>query len=594
MKVKKIEQRVLLFTCLLVITALAAMPAAAQISPAEPTPQAPLTAQTAESSVYLPIIMRPPPPDLFIGEYEVTQATQNLDNTVSLVAGKATVVRVYAQTDVTGGVAGVSVSVSGTRNGVPLPGSPLLVGPKSVGTTWTRNNLNTSFNFSLPSDWLSGAVSLQIRVDPNNLFDEGSKESNNIANFQANFNNVPALAVKVIPITYIDPATNLEFPPASYTYLGPGLVRMYPINAATVTRRAGEYFWYDNLRIDNNWSRLLLDIARLKDLDGAPLSQVYYGLVPLFNELGYTWFSSGIAGIGYVGLRVSAGLADASAYGLSGSDIANHEIGHNLGREHAPCGVVGEDPDYPYVGGLIGQTGLRIDLMQLYDPAVYADIMGYCDPVWISDHNYQALYAAQMATASAAQVSPEPVESLLVSALLAEDGVIEMDPVYAFSGIPDPLPAESEYLLELLDDQGERVAAFLLPVQRAEEEQVKTRAIVSRVPLPGEPFARVRIVENGKPAAERAISQTDPALLAQPAVEAGEQGAVLRWGATNTPAIVRYTQDGGESWTTLALDHLGGELALDEQTLPAGILHFEIILADQVGSTLTLDWEAVP
>jgi hypothetical protein len=55
--------------------------------------------------------------------------------------------------------------------------------------------------------------------------------------------------------------------------------------------------------------------------------------------------------------------------------------------------------------------------------------------------------------------------------------------------------------------------------------------------------------------------------------------------------VVRYTSDNGATWTTLALDYLGGELALDEQILPQGNIHFEIILADQTGASLTLDWD---
>ena len=114
------------------------------------------------------------------------------------------------------------------------------------------------------------------------------------------------------------------------------------------------------------------------------------------------------------------------------------------------------------------------------------------------------------------------------------------------------------------------------------------------MPLPDQPFASIRILEKGLPVAARRIATVDQASLAQPALESSEQGAVLRWGAANTPAVVRYTQDGGETWTTLALDHLGGELVLDPQALPQGSLHFEIILADQAGSSLALDWENTP
>jgi hypothetical protein len=587
MKVKK-KKLILLTTNFLALIALvfASIPVSAQIGVEDtPTPP-PLNRLTAESSVYLPLILRNPR-ELSFGAFEVTQATQNLNNTVSLVAGKSTVVRVYAQSNINEGLGGVYVSVSGTRNGVPLTGSPLLQGPKSVSPSWSRGNLNSSFNFPLPANWLSGTVTLQIRLDPNNAINE-LNEDNNLITYVANFTNVPALDVKVVPIEYTDPGTNLTYPAASSNYLAPGLIKMYPITSATVTRRA-TISWSQNLSNQTSWLNLLNQIATLKQTDGSPPWQIYYGLVPLLDNNGWTWFRSGIAGIGYVGYRASAGLADFSPY-LNGSEIANHEFGHNLGQDHAPCNVSG-DNNFPYPGGLIGQYGLRIDGMQIYDPTIYADIMGYCDPVWISDYTYQALFNNQIATGAASQASQSTVESLLVRAALLEDGTVQMEPAYTFTGFPDALPAESDYVLELVDDSGSVVASYPIPVLRAEEETFKFRSINTMVPLPDQPFATLRIVAKGKPAAQRSVASASQRTFIMPSIQLSEQGTVLNWGSASTPAVVRYKQDGDETWTTLAVDHLGGSLVLDEQALPVGTFHFEIIMADQTGSTLALDWE---
>ncbi|OGO34447.1 MAG: hypothetical protein A2W35_03530 [Chloroflexi bacterium RBG_16_57_11] len=589
MKVKKHNHHTLLITNLIALTALvfASIPVSAQTG-AEGTPTpAPFNRLAADSPVYLPLIFRPAPPDLVVGGFEITQATQNLSNTVSLVAGKSTLVRVYVQTDGDVAIQGVHVSLSGTRNGSQLNGSPISAGPKSVTKSWSRGDLNTSFNFSLPSEWLLGTVTLQIRLDPNNAISEGS-ETNNLSTTVANFNNVPALDVKVVPIQYNDPRSGLTFPPAGSNYLAPGLVRMYPINSAAVTRR--EYIsWSQNLAIDTNWQNLLSRIATLKQTDNAPEARIYYGLVPLRDDSGNVWFRSGVAGIGYVGYRASVGLADLSPY-IDGSEIANHEIGHNLGRSHAPCGVSG-DPNFPYAGGLIGQFGLRVDLMQLFDPAIYADIMGYCEPVWISDYTYQALFNNQVAVGASPQTSQPVVPSLLVRAALLDDGTVQLEPAYAFTGRPDPLPADSDYFLELVDESGVPVASYPLLVMRAEEETFVFRSINTMVRLPDQPFTGLRITEKGQLAAQRSMSPVSQRAQAMPSLHMSVQGAVLDWGEAATPAVVRYRQDGEETWTTLAVDYLGGSIDLDPQALPPGILHFEIILADQIGSALTLDWE---
>jgi hypothetical protein len=590
MKVKNIKRYSLFITNLLALTALvlASKPVSAQTGPGgAPTPP-PLNRLTAASSVYIPLVSRPPAQDLLVGGYEITQATQNMNNTVALVAGKTTVVRVYVQTDGDVTIPGVNVSLTGTRNGSSLPNSPLTTGPKSVTKTWSRGNLTSSFNFTLPSEWLSGSVSLQMRIDPGNSIIEGN-ETNNLTSTVANFTTVPALDVKVVPIQYNDPGTGLTFPPAGSNYLAPGLLRMFPISTATVTRRA-EISWSQNLAIETNWHNLLSRIATIKQTDNAPESQVYYGLVPMRDDSGNRWFHGGVAGIGYVGYRASVGLADLPSIGIDGSEIANHEIGHNLGRPHSPCGVSG-DPNYPYVGGMIGQFGLRIDLMQLFDPATYADIMGYCEPVWISDYTYQALFNNQVTAGATPQVTQPLAPGLLVRAELLDDGAVQLEPAYTFTGRPDILPDQSDYSLELLDDYGAIVASYPLPVMTAAEETITFKSVNTMVPLPGKPFTVYRITEKGTPAAQQSMTVASQRTQAMATVEPTVQGAVIRWGEPTTAAVIRYRQEGDETWTTLAVDHLGGSIELDSPALPSGTLHFEIILADQTGSILTLDWE---
>ena len=69
-----------------------------------------------------------------------------------------------------------------------------------------------------------------------------------------------------------------------------------------------------------------------------------------------------------------------------------HEIGHNHGRAHAPCGAAaGPDPEFPYRGGTIGGWGYDERRRGLVRPNAF-DFMGYCQPRWISDYNYTALW----------------------------------------------------------------------------------------------------------------------------------------------------------------------------------------------------------
>jgi Beta-propeller repeat len=100
---------------------------------------------------------------------EVNQAIQTWRNMIQLVKDKDTGVRAFVETAVAGApnqnVVGV---LHGTRNGNPLPGSPLTavnaggsvnVQPNIVSR---RGTLGDSFNFNLPLSWLSGTIVLRF------------------------------------------------------------------------------------------------------------------------------------------------------------------------------------------------------------------------------------------------------------------------------------------------------------------------------------------------------------------------------------------------------------------------------------------------
>ena len=96
-------------------------------------------------------------------------------------------------------------------------------------------------------------------------------------------------------------------------------------------------------------------------------------------------------------------MTKATIYGdwdLHGDDFSAHEIGHNLGMSHAPCGNPADpDPNFPYADGTVGQYGFDVNGQTVADKT-QPDIMSYCDPEWVSDYTYKMWYADQMATLS--------------------------------------------------------------------------------------------------------------------------------------------------------------------------------------------------
>ena len=104
-------------------------------------------------------------------------------------------------------------------------------------------------------------------------------------------------------------------------------------------------------------------------------------------------------------------------YGDFEWDVATliHEMGHNHGREHAPCGdPAGPDPSFPYAGAVLGARGWDVGTGTLIDPVAvdpelgmaHTDFMSYCWPQWWSDYSWQALVERVRLVTSQAEAKP--------------------------------------------------------------------------------------------------------------------------------------------------------------------------------------------
>jgi hypothetical protein len=119
---------------------------------------------------------------------------------------------------------------------------------------------------------------------------------------------------------------------------------------------------------------------------------------------------------------------------------------------------------------------------------------------------------------------------------------------------------------------------------RGMETRAPQWAISAIVPRPAQPFAGIRLVRGGTVVATRSFGQSAPATAAAaPSLARQADGTLLlSWGSPKAPALVRYTADGGRTWTVLGVDVLGGALSVDAAGLPDGAGRFEITTADSV------------
>jgi hypothetical protein len=533
-----------------------------------------LAAGNSPALAYLPVVFGRAL-DLTVTNLEVTQSVQRADNSVPLVAGRSTVLRVFARTLVGTPPNNVIVTLAAWRGGAPL--GTISLGPGLVPPSPSRADYNSSRNFLLPASWLSGTVVVVATVDASAVVAE-SNESNNSLQVTLNFNQVPPLDIKIVPVDYIhqgsvNPGT---YPGQEDSRIKEWIQRAYPVNSVVTSFGSPHLGFQGNLEVGSEWSELLYAVTDRKFFDAAPASQVYYGLIPIRN--GSTqWFFSGIAGIGWIGSRTSVGLNLPSLNGTG--KLAAHEVGHNLGRYHAPCGV-STQAYYPYSGGIIGEYGLDINgsSISLLSPSAYLDVMSYCSPEWISDYTYVGLYTDQLANGLAAATSADP--QLMIRVRFDPDGVPQLMPVYVVSRGPAAQAAGGEYTISLLDADGATLSSHNTSLVEAGEEGVDVRAIYAAIPLPAAPVAAIQLAGPVGLSARRELTSIASRPAGTASLTRSGRTMSLAWDRPETPVLVRFLSDDGRTVSTLGVDILGGILSVATDTLPVVPGRFEIIPAD--------------
>jgi hypothetical protein len=168
-----------------------------------------------------------------------------------------------------------------------------------------------------------------------------------------------------------------------------------------------------SLAANSGWASFLDALRNLRAQDGVAGDVYYYGLVSPATSFQTYCRGTCTAGLSYLAetatsasRQVGAGVGFAGT--LAGETLV-HEIGHQHGRGHTPCGGgAGVDQRFPYSDGGIGVWGFDFRNMRLRAPvgppdsAAHKDFMGYCSPQWISDYSFAALATRRAAISGVA------------------------------------------------------------------------------------------------------------------------------------------------------------------------------------------------
>lgn len=355
----------------------------------------------------------PPQFDVQATALEVTQAIQDLANSVPLIAGKRTFVRAFARAVGAATAPGVTAVLyaTWTDGGTPGGGGPLVpINPKgpylTVPSTVERANLDTAFLFEIPTSWTyHDDVRFEVVVNPNEFPPEFDYGNNTLQVGPLDFRPSRRLRTKIIGWGFTPPGGGPTYPrfsedvvatiswvrrvfplassPGGETTPTPGFrpeyTKVYDAKLVNYINRTHplctKFFpsskrslcasWYTNQQMFKMQVKECGLSSQQVLLCLLITGRFYYGMIPDVGVVGgVDYFPRGQAAggaristgpVGPPSLRTMFTWDTDSTYG---DWYAGHEIGHTLGRAHPKtsldCGHSADDKSFPYPDGAIG------------------------------------------------------------------------------------------------------------------------------------------------------------------------------------------------------------------------------------------------
>ena len=552
---------------------------------------------------------------------EVNQGIQNLANDMPLVAQRPTVVRVFARST-SGATLQPVITLTGSRAGSPLPGSPLapLSAPRVTNLGGDRGSLSGGFLFELPPAWLS-AGTLDLEVENLSSARVCEDQTGVPADCRASvtFETVPAAQVMIVGLPYVNASGVLVRVPslAERQQAAQQLLRAFPVpdviwstEDSPVASPVPLGHTEDGLTSLNEVAIPLLQ-RRGADGCGSPCTTVYMYLLADPPTNGLPLYGVTLTGQG-VGMSYTFHpKADTPGNYL----LFAHEVAHGYGLNHAPCDQgdppANLDPGFPDPAGRIDATrhadhgfiGLDVFQHRLFTPDQARDLMAYCQPNWLSNYNAEKLLgyfqtgvnfpslpaaaAAVGAAAGAADSGLAAGDVLVISGTLDPAGtVVVLGPAFDVPGATaPPPPAPGRYTARLLDGASNVLASLPLTLGALSDDPQNLRAFIGLVQRPVG-LARLQILTDGGVSVGRAASAHAPTVTLAPPGGPVAGAWTLTWSAGDLDGDplrywVQVSDDDGATWRTLATNLGQTSLTVSTATLPgADAGRFRVIASD--------------
>ena len=410
----------------------------------------------------------------------LTQRVQSWDDPVPLLAGQPALLRVFVTAAQAGTATMPDVRATFFVDGTERHSVHIAATTQPIPSEVMEGDLALSANAEIPDRVIAPGLEMVIEVDPGGTLDSALGVTKRIpeeGRMAVDVRPVQPLRLTLIPFlneTEPDSSALADVSAMAADPDGHELLRdvrsLLPI--AELTVEAHEPVIVSTPDVGS----MLGQVAAMRLLEGG--SGYWMGIWDGVLNAGLNPVSYGRARLGS-GESVSVRHAPTIA----------HELGHNLGLLHAPCGSpAGADPWFPHDDGRTGAWGYDVKKHTLVTPQA-PDIMSYCwtGLIWISDYFFNKALSHRLAdggaVAAALAVETDPVRSLLIWGGRDQDGVPYLDPAFVVDATPSLPAAGGEHTIEGATVDGTLVFAFAFDMPDTGDADGEETSFVFTLPV---------------------------------------------------------------------------------------------------------------
>ena len=373
----------------------------------------------------------------------LNQASQNLQGTVPLIAGRDAILRVFVTSNEVNFYESVDVQARFIHHGGIWKTPILTTKSDSIETELIDDFYKSYFyNVAIPGEFIRPGTLVEIELDPEDKLPLSLSLQPNPASFQLPVVKVPVHRQIVVPTIASGGGSDTDI--LQWTEGLTNESRHFAMMRTAMPVHEMEVELHEvfhttaDLRTYEGWIQWINEVDVLRIAEGRT-GWYYYAV---FSHT----YRSGIGGV--------ALWEGHSAAGITSDWTIAHELGHNFGLLHAPCAAPHVDPNFPYSFGRIGQWGFDIGNEQVYDPRFTLDLMGYCSgPRWISDYHFNKALEWRLEVANS-QPPRARQPTTLIWGRINDEGV-ELHPAFALNTIPEVPSGVGDHTLTVLGSDNE-------------------------------------------------------------------------------------------------------------------------------------------